>query len=236
MKKSVIIFIIVVLLLVVGGGIYYSKTSKIKAPTAGPTAKTANNGIVDATILSVDEFLKQYNSISSETVNLVKKVTNYASSINASGENIAHLTFVKDEADDNIIYFADQTGGKTVSLEKTNVYRLNLRTNELRMIYETDMELFSYDFRGRQGQKLLFEKRYYMDSPGPCWDIWAYTYKNPLPRPAKTAHPEQADSRTIKSLDLDDLKKGFSDFVTPKQKGEEAVKKENECTEYMRSR
>jgi hypothetical protein len=70
-----------------------------------------------------------------------------------------------------------------------------------------------------QGNKLLLEKRSYMNTVGPCRSIWVYAYKYP---------------GSMQSLDLNNLNAGLSDFYVPKEKYDSELIWENACMQKIK--
>lgn len=230
----VLIIVIVVLAGAVGYFALVRKSTPIAQQVSTPTpTQTTTGKIVDATQYIVDDFLKQNNSISPANVDFIKKITNYKESIDAWGKNLASIRIVKNEADENIIYFVDN--GNDQSSKTADVYSLNLKTNILKEIYKSTPSIYYFHLIGRQDGKLLFQKIDQQDSPGFCHNNgWVYAYEHPLPRP-KSKYPNQDDSRTIKSLDLDNPSVGFSAFTIPKEKYNSEVTKQETCQQEMKN-
>lgn len=194
----------------IGGGVACTMEAK-QCPDGSYVGRTGSkcefkacplttNKIVFATGFTVDNFLIKNNTLSLSNVGFIKKITGYKNKIVAFGDNYASIRIVNDGTNENIIYFNSE-GESLTDLKSATVYKLNLKTNELETVYSPSQSHFYFHLIARQDSKLLFEKIDQMDSPGPCFDIWAYAYKNPLPR-AEGMYPNQQDSRTIKALDL----------------------------------
>ncbi len=225
----ILIIVIILLVLLTGAKIYLTLMEKSESAD--------NQSIVDPTYISVEDFLEQNKSISSANTDFIKKITNYENKIDAWGKNYAEITFIENGADRNIIYFVDGSWIETEDERDTtvlaDVYSLNLKTNELKQIYESTPSIYDFHLFGRQNNKLLFEKIDFSDSPGPCFTGWVYAYENPLPRFDKYGDPEENDSRTIKSLDLNNPDVGFSNFSVPEERYKTELLKQNACIEEM---
>ncbi|HEX8974433.1 MAG TPA: hypothetical protein VF817_03030 [Patescibacteria group bacterium] len=215
--------------------------ASVSQKQASQSTAAANKDVVDSMRYLVDDFLKQYSSLSKENADFVKKITDYANSpVDSSpgpdkGKKVAYITAIADGLNPGIVYFVDES--RTGISSDTNnvsadVYSLNTKTNELKAIHKQDPVAYHFYLVGRQGGELLFAKIDTMDSPGPCYNDWIYAYENPLPRP-KSQYPNQRDSRTIKSLDINNPSTGFQDYAVSKEKYDSELTIQKACQDDM---
>ena len=191
-------------------------------------------GISNVESYSVDDFLDMYNLLPSEDKDIIKNVTYYNVIAKNPGKNYAIIYFVKDGSQNNVIYFIDTRFEFKNSLPRPIIYRLYLKNGELAKIYESQNTINSFELSGRMGRKLLFFKKGFDDSPGPCFNIWVDAYKHPLPRSLNLLNSNdgkfyQGNLRTIQSIDVNDTKIGFSNFIIPKEKYEAELSLQNDC-------
>jgi len=165
--------------------------------------------IIDTTQYKVDDFLKQYSSLSQTNVSFIKKIFFY----DANYPDTSSIIFVGDGVNANIIYFVD-AGDNSSEKVNADIYSLDTQTNELKVLYKALPSVDSFNLIGRLDGKLLFEKINSNRSPGPCYNAWVYSYEHSLP--TLKNNPDQYNPGTVKSLNINNLNIGFVDFVVPK--------------------
>ncbi|MFA5994421.1 MAG: hypothetical protein WC823_05680 [Parcubacteria group bacterium] len=166
----------------------------------------------------VNDFLKQNLSISVINMDLIKELTYYKKMAESNNEKYAQIEIVRDTLNKNIIYFIDGRFHFNHSLMKPDIYSLNLETNELINIYKAKDNSYDIELVGIKNNNLLFFKKGINDSPGPCFNYWVTAYEHPLPRSKNLPAYFQGDLMTIKSINLNNIKAGFSNFTVPKEK------------------
>lgn len=153
--------------------------------------------------ITVGSFLEQNKDIAPGAILFIKDVSNYDQYLSAFGENYATVSIVNDPWNSNIIYLSEEINSwerpdlQTMSDRErrpygiSNIYSLNLKTGESKLIYSSGPSLYRFSITGeRDGRRLVLEKMDRMDSTGPCYDIVVSAYENP-----------EADSRVFVSLD-----------------------------------
>lgn len=221
-----VIALIIVVVAITTGVITWLVATRIPAPVVQPVAiqpevrpaatqPIPEGKIVDATRYKVDDFLKQYSSLSQTSINFIKKISSYDTDTNYP--DTSYIIFVADGINANIVYFVDASDN---SSEKVNsdIYSLDTQTNELKVLYKPLPSVDSFNLIGRLDGKLLFEKINSNRSPGPCYNAWVYSYEHSLP--TLKNNPDQYNPGTVKSLDINNLNVGFVDFVVPKEQSD----------------
>lgn len=132
------------------------------------TSPSENSPIIFANISSVDQFILDNDVISPKNIDFVKEVTEYETKISAFGVKYTYINYVK--YGDNI-YFVDERKADFNNI-KADVYSLNLKTNELKQVYKSNLSQYYYNLIGIQDKSLLFVKMSFEDSPGPCFNPW----------------------------------------------------------------
>jgi hypothetical protein len=188
-------------------------------------------GISNAKSYLVDDFLNLNSSISTENVNSIKELSYYDVIAKNSEENSARLDFVKDTIDKNIIYFINTRFQFQSSLPRPDIYKFNLKTNKLARIYKSTTNYDDYELVGIKDSKLLFFKKGFDDSPGPCFNLWVDAYEHLLPHPKNQTDLYKGDLRTIKSINLSNINAGFSNFTVPKEKYKSELALQKNCIE-----
>jgi hypothetical protein len=115
-----------------------------------------------------------------------------------------------------MIYFTSDKGNSGII--EAGVYSLNSKTNELKTIYKVSNDYY-LRLRGKQNDKLLLEKMDWMNSPGPCFNIWVYAFEN----------PKEDKRAAIKSLSINGSNTELSSFSVPKEKYESTKAEEAAC-------
>ena len=174
-------------------------------------------GIVNSKSYLVEDFLKQNSSISPSNVDLIKGFTNYDNLLSGN-RHYAQMDIVNDNTNRNIIYFIDTRFHFQSSLDRPDIYKLNLSTNELSEIYKSTDNSYDIQLIGIEDNKLLFFKKGSDDSPGPCFNWWVDTHDRLLPHPKNQAAFYQGDFRTIKAIDLNNTNTGLYNFAIPDEK------------------
>jgi len=187
------------------------------------------DGIVDAKSYYVDDFIKQYSTISSENIELIKESMHYDKLIDAFGRKYARITFVNDAYNKNILYFIDERFHFQQSLVRPTIYKLDLKNNKLNEIYTEKSTSYYPTLVGIKNNQLLFFKKGNDDSPGPCFNLWVDAYEHPLPHLGTLSDYYQGDLRTVQSISTNNIKAGFSNFIVPKEKYDAELALQKDC-------